>query len=129
MEYLTAAVATDDGSDLIDRHFGDAKYYYIYRLTPGGMDFVKKIENKTEEERQHADPVKAKGVTGTLKKENVQVAVSRVFGPNIKRIKKNFVCVAAPGKTMEETLEILKNRFSDLSGQWDAGENRGIIKL
>ena len=129
MDSLIAAVATDDGSDFIDRHFGDAKYYYIYQLTPGGIDFIKKIENKTEEERQHADPVKAKGVAGTLKKENVQVAVSRVFGPNIKRIKKNFVCVAAPGKTMEETLDSLSRMFYDLSEQWQAGENRDIVKL
>ncbi len=129
MESLTVAVATDDGKSFIDRHFGDAEKYYIYRLTSGSLEFVKKIENTTEEERQHADPVKAKGVTGMLKEENVQVAVSKVFGPNIKRIKKKFVCVAAPGQVMEVVLSELPHRFHELAAQWEAGENREIVKL
>ncbi len=129
MESLTVAVATDDGKSLIDRHFGDAEYYYIYRLTPDSFELIKKIENTTEEERQHADPVKAKGVTGMLKEENVQVAVSKVFGPNIKRIRKYFVCVTAPGQTMEDALSKLPDHFQELAAQLEAGESRGIVKL
>lgn len=129
MESLTVAVATDDGKSFIDRHFGDAEKYYIYRLTAGSFEFLKKIANTTEEERRHADPVKAKGVTGMLKAENVQVAVSKVFGPNIKRIKKKFVCVVAPGQIVEVVLSELPHRFQELVSQWESGENREIVKL
>lgn len=39
---LTIACATDDGVNFINRHFGDADYYYIYNLTPEGATFIKK---------------------------------------------------------------------------------------
>lgn len=129
MESLTIAVATDDGENLIDRHFGDARYYYIYKLSPRDVTFLTKIENTTEEERMHADPVKARGVTAVLKDKNVHVAVAKVFGPNIKRIKKKFVCVLAGTGTVEEKLEVLKDRVSELLTEWKTGEERKIIKL
>ncbi len=129
MESLVIAVATDDGVNLIDRHFGDAESYSIYALSPDGYKLIKRIENNTEEERMHADPVKAKGVTGMLKEQKVQVALSKVFGPNIKRITKKFVCVVAGVGTVEEGMKKLKTIYDDLCSQWEAGEERKIIKL
>ncbi len=128
-ESLVIAVATDDGKEFIDRHFGDAAYYYIYRLFPDSIEFLKRIENTTEEERMHADPVKAQGITGTLKKEKVQVAVSRIFGPNIKRIGKKFVCVLIRHGSIEESFALLQKQFSLLLNALNAGEERTSIKL
>ena len=129
MEALILAAATDDGEQFMDRHFGDAGYYNLYRLTPEKLEFIKKISNVSEKERMHADPVKAQGVTEMLKKENVQVAVSKVFGPNIKRIQKKFVCVLTQQGSIEEKLNVLRKQFSRLTQEWQAGETRAIIKL
>ncbi len=90
MEKIKVAFATDDGKSFMGRHFGDAEHYYIYEIDNNNANFIKKIDNTTEEEKMHADPKKAKGITSLLNEENVNVVVSKVFGPNINRIKKNL---------------------------------------
>ena len=129
MEFLVIAVATDDGKYFIDRHFGDANYYNLYRLTPEKAEFIKKVTNISEKEQMHADPVKAQGITEILRKEKVQVAASKVFGPNIKRIKKKFVCVLTNADSIKEVLIVLQKQFSRLTQEWEAGEVREVIRL
>ena len=90
---LITAFATNNGTTFMDNHFGDANYYDIYKISASNSEFIKRIDNTVDiEEESHADPKKAKGISGLLKSEGIQVVVSKVFGPNIKRIKKNFVC-------------------------------------
>ena len=94
MKKLKVAFATDNGKTFMGRHFGDAEYYDIYEINDKNTEFIKKISNSTEEEEDvHADPQKAKGISNLLLEEDVSVVVSKVFGPNIKRIKKKFVCI------------------------------------
>jgi methyl-accepting chemotaxis protein len=52
-EFIVAA-ATDDGKNFIDRHFGDAQYYNLYRISPTGIDRLGEVENKSIEEEIHA---------------------------------------------------------------------------
>ena len=69
MVKLKVAFATDDGKTFMSRHFGDAEYYYIYEINKENAEFIKKINNTTEEEEDiHADPTKAKS---NLKKHKV----------------------------------------------------------
>ncbi len=132
MEKLITAFATDDGESFIDRHFGDAEFYDIYEISAVEVKLIKRINNSTEDdddEDGHGDPVKAQGVTGMLKKEGVNMAVSRVFGPNLKRIKKKFLCILAGKTSIEESLKILQKRFPSLLDEWNVGEERTFIKL
>ena len=128
---LITAFATDDGKMFMDRHFGDANYYDIYRISATGMEFIKRIDNTTEEEDEeiHADPKKAKGISGLLKKENVQVVVSKVFGPNIKRIKKNFVCIIMSKENVTESITHIQQRFDAIVKEWNKGEERLFFKF
>ena len=128
---LITAFATDDGDNFIDRHFGDANYYDIYKISASSMKFIKRIDNTTEEEDEeiHADPKKAKGISGLLKKENVQVVVSKIFGPNIKRIKKNFVCIIMSKENVEEGIAHIQLRFDTIVKEWDKGEERLFFKF
>jgi len=88
---LKVAFATDDGKTFMGRHFGDARFYDIYELDEDQASFIKRIENTVDEEEDvHADPKKAKGISTLLLDEKVAVVVSKIFGPNIKRIKKNL---------------------------------------
>ncbi|MBN2789270.1 MAG: dinitrogenase iron-molybdenum cofactor biosynthesis protein [Candidatus Delongbacteria bacterium] len=131
MELITA-FATDDGKLFMDRHFGDAKYYDIYRISASGMELIKRIDNTTEEEEEeiHADPRKAKDISGLLKEENVQVVVSKVFGPNIKRIKKNFVCVVMEKeKEIFDSIAKMQSFFDIIVREWEKGEDRLIFKI
>ena len=77
MKKFKIAFATDNGETFVSRHFGDAKFYDIYEMVEGSIEFVKRISNTVDEEEEvHADPKKAKGISGLLLKEGVTVVVS-----------------------------------------------------
>jgi predicted Fe-Mo cluster-binding NifX family protein len=126
---LIVACATDNGVDLIKRHFGDAEFYLIYKINESNYEFIKKIINTTEEEEGHADPKKAKGISQILKEEEVQVGLSCAFGPNIVRIKKNFVPVVAHAEKIEEALKKLVDNYNIVIKEWYRGKDRKHIIL
>ena len=128
MEFLVA-FATDNGKLFMDRHFGDAEFYDIYKISKTDTKFLEQIENITEEEKQHADPEKAKGITGLLKKKGVQVVVSKNFGPNIQRIKSVFVCVLIKEDMIDEGTKIIQNHIETIYYEWLLGEKRDFLKL
>lgn len=130
LEKLKVAFATDDGKTFMSRHFGDAEYYYIYEIDNENVEFIKKISNTTEEEEDiHADPKKAKSIAKLLKKEQVQILVSKVFGSNIVRIKKKFVCILIKENSIESGIEIIKNNLSTIIEEWGKGEERQYLSL
>lgn len=127
---LITAFATDNGNLLIDRHFGDANYYDLYRISDSGSEFIKRIDNTVDiDETSHADPKKAKGISGLLKKENVQVVVSKVFGPNIKRIKKKFVCIVMTKGNISDGVSVVQQKFNTIVKEYEKGEERLIFKI
>jgi len=132
MEKLITAFATDDGKSFIDRHFGDADFYDIYEISSQGVNLLKRIDNTTEEdddEEGHGDPVKAQGIVGILKKEGVTMSVSRVFGPNLKRVKKKFLCIIVKEGSIEDSIKKLQDTFPALLEEWSKGEERKFIRL
>ena len=126
---MIIAFATDDGKKTIERHFGDAIYYNIYEVINGKFKMIDQIVNTTEEEEMHADPVKAKGIVDLLVEKNVEVGVTKVFGPNIKRVKKHFVPVLVSKETIEESLEIVLNSLDIIEEEILKAEKRGHIDL
>jgi len=127
---MRAAFATDDGHTFMDRHFGDARYFDIYDLEGPSWVKIRRIDNTIEEdETVHADPRKAGGITGLLKAEGVQVAVSKVFGPNIMRIKKHFVCVRMDDQTIGEARTRLSGMAGRIEEEWHKGDGRGFLNL
>ena len=129
MENLRIAVATDDGETFVGRHFGDAEFYDVYDLTPGGSEFILRVENRTEEEEGHADPRKAGGIARLLKQQGVQAAMTRIFGPNIKRIKSKFVCILTGHEEVAEGLKTAREQFDAIAAEWDKGEERNFLDL
>jgi predicted Fe-Mo cluster-binding NifX family protein len=123
--------ATDDGKIFMDRHFGDSKYYDLYEISEIDSKFVKRIINTTEEDNEeiHADPKKAKGVSQLFKNENIKVLVSKVFGPNIKRINTKFVCVLMNDKTIQEGISKIQKQLNILEKEWEKGEERNYLNI
>jgi len=131
-EVLTVAVASDDGRSYIDRHFGDAAGYSLYALSESGVKFLGRVLNTTEEDKDdedHGDAEKARGIASILAEHGVQVTVSRVYGPNLKRIRSKFVCVIDQHGTMEQMLERLKGMHSELARQFANTSSRELIRL
>ncbi len=50
MKKLISAFATDDGFTFINRHFGDANFYDIYEISEKEVNFLIRIENRTEDD-------------------------------------------------------------------------------
>jgi predicted Fe-Mo cluster-binding NifX family protein len=128
-ENMKIAFATDNGKNFMDRHFGDALHYIIYEINSDSSKKIDSIENDTEEEEGHADPKKAKNITNLLKDKDVQVVVSKIFGPNIKRIKSKFVCVLIKEETIEDAIIAIKKNISLIQKEWKLGEDRNFLKL
>jgi len=128
---MKIAFATDNSTHFMDRHFGDAEFYEVYEVSENSFNYYKKIVNITEEDHEnpHGDPVKAKSVTALFKDEDIKVLVTKVFGPNIKRIKKKFVCVMIEENRIENSLPIIQENMKDIEQEWAKGEKRDFLKL
>jgi predicted Fe-Mo cluster-binding NifX family protein len=126
---LIVACATDDGMHFTERHFGDALKYDIYRCDSKQCTKIDEVINTTEEELQHADPVKAKGIVSLLVEKHVNVGMTIVFGPNIKRVKKNFVPVFAGCSRIDEAINKLINHHEQVCEMWEQGENREHCRI
>lgn len=126
---MIIACATDDGKNFVKRHFGDAKKYLIYELKNGRFALTETILNTTEEEKMHADPKKAKGIVNLLVEKDVNVGLTKVFGPNIKRVKKHFVPVLVSVDSIEEGLSKVLKSSEKIIEAIELGDNREHIDL
>ncbi len=128
MDKFIVAVATDDGKTFTNSHFGDAKKFLIYELTPQSVTFLKEVENTVEKEgfheEHHGDPKKAKGIGQFMKRHGVNVLVGKVFGPNIVRMTPQFVIVLMNNPTIDQAMEELKQHWDEIVENWQQGENR-----
>ena len=126
---MIIACATDDGKNFITRHFGDAKSYLIYELKGGKFILNCIVANSTEEENIHADPKKAKSIVNLLMEKNVNVGLTKVFGPNIKRVKKHFVPILISVDPIEAGLQKVLEAFEKVQKAIELGDKREHIDL
>lgn len=126
---LRVALATDDGIRFVDRHFGDAKYYYVYEIDELNVNFIRSIPNNSVDEKKHADPKKAKSIVKILKEDEVQVGVNLKFGPNIERVKRHFVPVIIDTESIDQGLNKLIDNYDKLVELWDKGEERSYLSF
>jgi predicted Fe-Mo cluster-binding NifX family protein len=129
MSSVKVAVATDDGVSFISRHFGDAEYYYLYEIDEKEISFIKRLANTSGKETVHADPVKAGGISALLKQEGVHAVIAKAFGPNIVRIKSQFVCVLMDDSTIIQALDRVKGHGGRIQLEWDKGAGREWLNL
>lgn len=126
---MIVACATDDGKNFMTRHFGDAEQFQIYEWNENQFNYVKTITNTSEEEEGHADPKKAKYIMDLLLEANVDVGLTKTFGPNIKRIKSRLVPVLISNDAIEAGLATLKDHITEISEAILLTENRKHIDL
>ena len=122
---IKVAFATNDGNTYNDTHFGDSDYYDLYELSETEAVFLERISNTVDEEEEvHADPKKAKGIMNLLVKNGVHTVISKVFGPNIKRIKKKFVCILMNNVCLDDSISFLCKNLESVHNEWAKGEDR-----
>lgn len=130
MEFI-AAISSDDGETLRTKgHFGDAGYFLLYRITPGGTEFLKKIRNPKYQENPaspHGDPVKAVKISELLRGAAALVSVE--FGPNIVKMLKNFPCVVVRTASLAGALSLLRSAAGEIAARAAQGEGRKALVL
>lgn len=131
MNSYICAIASNDGINYTDTHFGDAKFYILFEISSDSGEFVKIISNTCELDNEdvHADPKKAGNVVNMLKKQNVQIVASGVFGPNIKRIKTKFVCLLMDQGSISNSIPHIINNYQAIAEEWNKGEERSYLNL
>ena len=129
MTEIFAAIATDSGTSLEKKHFGDAVQYQIYEISPNHFRHVKTITNHASDDETHADENKAKGIGGILKKENVKVLASRQFGANIKHMKIKFACVLTNQTNLSDLIGDLQSRYTSIVEEIENGEERNVLNF
>ena len=111
----------------------EMRIFSIYmEISEKEVNFLIRIENRTEEdldELEHGNIVKALSVSSLLKEEGVTMVISHIFGPNLKRIKKQFLCVINEEGNIKESIIKLKNNIPLLIEEWSKNEERNFIKL
>jgi len=122
---MKVAFATNDGNTYNDTHFGDSDYYDLYELSETEAVFLERITNTVDEEEEvHADPKKAKGIMDLLVKNGVHTVISKVFGPNIKRIKRKFVCILMNNACLDDSISFLCKNLESVHNEWAKGKER-----
>jgi len=131
MNSFICAIATNDKIHYAHTHFGDAKFYILYKIQINSAERMRIIENNTlnYKEKTHADPKKAGNVVKMLTKENTYVVVSAVYGPNIKRIKSKFVCLLVDKGKISNSIPRIVDNFNLIQQEWEAGEKREYLNL
>ncbi len=129
-EEIIIACATDNELHFPDKHSGEAAGFMIYRISKDEVEFITRIDNTSPEERMHGDPQKAKGVIGLLKKEGVDVLVSKQYGKNLKRIKEKVVPVIIRTDEIKNGIDLCIENIDILRRELEKnGEERKHIVL
>jgi len=137
---LVVAFATLDGTTLPKEHFGEARQYEIYRITADSTTKLESVINPRDssqhgkESHQHhhqhsGNTAKGAGIGRMLGEHNVQVMVSRAFGPNIKRMRERFVPVKVDTIDLSASISLLQRHWDAVQSHWRQGQDRKHLVL
>jgi len=126
---VIVACASDDGIHFIEQHFGEAQEYGIYEVNQRGVKLIEVIKNTSEEEEVHKDPKKARQIMTLLMEANVTVGLTKVFGPNISRIREKIVPVLVSCDSIESGLQAIRDNYDLVEEAIHRKENRTHIDL
>ncbi len=140
MESIRVACATDDQVTFVAGHFGEAKYFVLYRLGRTGWEVEEVLENRAREGaghhhehghgHGHGEGRKARAILEHFREKKVDVFASRRFGPNIVVISQYVLPVVVRGReTLEEGLEALRSHYDVLVERLrePAGERKHLV--
>ena len=123
---MIIAVTTSDGMNLTKDHYGEGRYFILYRLENGKFTEYKRIGNTSSEERHHGDDTKAKQIGEIVREADALVGIA--FGPNIVKMRRRFAIVVSRILSIDETIRKLETRIDELAKAVES-EPKGIIYI
>jgi len=127
---LLIAFGTDDGKYLANGHAGDARYFYLYKLSANKEEFVEQrrnIELRGDQSLKPGSPEMAKARAAVFK--NLDALVGKEFGPGLPNLLKQFVCVLVRVDTLSKAIETVRNNLDRIREEKDKREDRKHIVL
>ena len=128
-EELILALGTDDYTGIkLDDHFGMSQHFMIYECSEKKLSLKEKRNNVKYEEDEtkiHGDPGKAKTTSSVL--HDVDVLVGGMFGPNITRLRKKFVCAVVREQDIEKVQGLIKDNINEIIEEKNKTERKGLV--
>jgi predicted Fe-Mo cluster-binding NifX family protein len=127
---LLVAFGTDDGKHLTNGHAGDAKYFYLYKLSDDKEEFVEQrgnIELRGDQSLTPGSPEMAKARSAVFK--CLDVLVGKKFGPGLPNLLKRFVCVIVRVDPISEAVEAIRDNLDRIREEKNKEEGRKHIVL
>jgi len=128
-EEFLIAIGTDDSKKIKSGgHFGMSEYFQVWKYSNGELNFIEKrgnVKYKEDESKIHGDPGKAKATASALK--NIDVIIGKIFGPNIARLKNQFVCAVARCETIEQAIQMIKENINEIIEERAKKEKSALI--
>ena len=124
---MIIACGTDDEINFTKNHFGDSKIFLIYDVNENGFNLLEKVVNESPEEEQHGDPKKAGFIGGVLKQHEVKGIFAFAMGPNIVRMRKNFLPIISRVENINEALTLLQKRVKELEEKSNRQGDKEVI--
>ena len=123
------AIGTDNNKIIkADDHVGMSKYFQMWKYSNGKLILKEKRKNpkyKEDETRIHGDPGKAKATASVLR--DVDILIGKIFGPNIVRLRNEYVCAVVREPEIKKAIEIIKENIIEIVEEYNKQERRGII--
>jgi predicted Fe-Mo cluster-binding NifX family protein len=106
---MICACAVDDDNTFTTNHFGDCKFFKLYRVDNHNITSLDSFENTIWQEGNK----KGLNISELLRRHKVDVVVSRRFGQNIRQIRTWFypVLIRVPGCSPDNAVEMIARRF------------------
>ncbi len=123
---LRFAFAVNNDNQFEKTHFGDADKYIIYQEESDKLVLSSEESNQfklMDEEAEHGSRKKGKAIIEFLKKNGVNVLVSRQFGKNIKMINAHFIPVIISSEKPDEVIQILTRHLHWIKDEWKQKES------
>ena len=118
---LRFAFAVNNNNQFEKKHFGDADKYLVYKQESDKIVLSSEKPNRfklLDEEVEHGSRKKGKAIIESLKKNDVNVLVSRQFGKNIKMINEHFIPVIISSEKPDEVIQILTRHLHWIKDEW-----------
>ncbi len=126
---MIVACGTDDEKNFTKNHFGDSKFFLIYKVDEKGFELLSKVENNSPEEKHHGDPAKAGFIGKVLKQHKVQGIFAFAMGPNIVRMRKNFLPIISRIEDINEALTLLQKRIKEMEEKFKKQGDKEVIYI
>lgn len=114
---IRVAFAVSNNNEFEEKHFGDADKYMIYQWQGDQFLYHDELLNQSkdlDESNVHGSKLKGDSIISFLKKNEVNMLVSKQFGKNMKMVNKHFIPVIIASNTLSEACKVLVKNLARL---------------